>query len=876
MLRYPLTVFLGAYLLFQVQLTIAKSILPRFGGGPVVWTTCMLFFQISLLVGYTYSHLLTTRLGLRHQAIVHVVLLAGSLAFLSMSPPDSWQFDPTGWPVAQILLLLFFTVGFPVFVLSTNSPLMQRWFSQSFPGCSPYRLFALSNVASMLALLSYPFFIEPTFPLGTQATIWSSVYAVFVALAVWCCVRIWFGTCAGAPPPSTPSNDPSSAHPTRPSVGQMSLWLALAATASALMLATTNQLCIDIAAMPVLWVLLLSIYLVTFIICFQQPRWYVRPVYGVVLLLSAPVVCWIMADSESAGTLGMIAAYSSALFAGCMICHGELVCSRPHSRHLTLFHLLVATGGAMGGVFVGLVAPASFGGFWEYPIALIGTSLLALHVWKANVVWMARPLLPFWIWIVVTAVHFLLLLCVLYRPVQAMSSRDTFVFFAVSGLICFSGWLVTAGRAAQAAFLIRLWGLVFLVQFLWVLLWVCGRYPGLVVSGQLIWIALATVGATAAGGVLTKVGGRLHSKQERSTLVVCVMLGLPVGITAQVVWQAVSAFSAFVLLGLWMVVNMVDFVRTGNSWATYVRRGLWFSSTVFAAVAALGVQLTLLMSDNASRSVCVTRNSHGLLRVKTGQDEYNGKYISLTHGQTEHGFQFAAPQLQHWPTAYYGEGTGVEMAIRLDRRLRRLYSRGSGMRVGVIGLGAGTLAVYAERGDYYRFYEIDPAVVGLANEYFTFLKNSRGRFDIVVGDARITLKRELAEGTRQHFDLLVVDAFSSDAVPVHLLTRECAEVYREHLQPDGLLVLHLSNRFLDLTPVGRGLAEHIGWTALRIDTEDNERLGIYGATWLILTKNERFLSLNEVQNTHLDWNANDARPVLWTDDFSTLWPLIWQ
>jgi SAM-dependent methyltransferase len=372
---YGLTIFVSAFLLFQVQPIIAKVILPWFGGSSAVWSTCMLFFQLILLAGYAYAHWLQGLAG-RTQAILHSVLLALSLALLPILPGERWKPNGAGSETGLILLLLLATIGAPYFLLSSTSPLLQAWYSRE-RGVVPYRLFALSNLASMLALLTYPVLIEPNFPTRLQGVSWSVAYGLF---AVLCAVTGWRASHAGR----ADSHAPEAAPVPPPATGTRLLWLALAATASTLLLTVTNFLTQDVAAIPFLWVLPLSAYLLTFIICFESPRWYNRAVFLPLAAASLLTFAWFLIKGLSLDMKIAIAFSNLALFGCCMFCHGELVRLKPDPRYLTGFYMFISLGGAIGGIFVGLIAPNLFNAYYEFDIGLaVCALLLAWAVYQA-------------------------------------------------------------------------------------------------------------------------------------------------------------------------------------------------------------------------------------------------------------------------------------------------------------------------------------------------------------------------------------------------------------------------------------------------------------------------------------------------------------
>jgi len=663
----PLTIFLSAFLLFQVQPIIGRYVLPWFGGGPSVWTTCLLFFQVALLTGYAYAHWLGSHPSPRTQATIHVALLAISLVFLPIAPAAMWKPVSPGDPVDRILLLLTATVGAPYVMLASTGPLLQRWFSLTLPTESPYRLYALSNAGSFLALLSYPFVVEPLLRLRTQTLIWTVVYIVFVALFAVCA---WGFSATAAPAVKT-----VTAAPPRPSLGTILFWLALAACGSTLLMGTTNQMCQEIAVIPFLWIVPLSIYLLTFILCFDNARWYRRIVFAVLAGVLAPAACGLVAAGISIPLWVHLTVYPLALFVLCMLCHGELARLRPPAQHLTMFYLMIAAGGALGGVFVALVAPRLFETYLEYPIGLAAACFC--------------------------------------------------------GLI---GWITTGalGQWTRQNFRVR-------VPLMALLL-----------------------------GGLTAIVTSVMTEQQPA-------------------------------LAAW-------------------------------------------------------RNFYGILRISQKSD-INGPLRQLMHGRIKHGFQYLTVGKRTWPTTYYGPHSGLGLVLNNYHPANR--------RVGIVGLGTGTIAAYGQPGEVFRFYDINPDVETIANGWFSFLKDSHAQIQIAMGDARVQLEREQP----QNFDVLAIDAFSSDAIPVHLLTAECADLYRRHLKPGGLLLLHISNKSLDLQPVARGMAQHLGWHTLFVNTEDDNTTGEYGSDWMIITQNEAFLD-------QLGTDRHEPNPMVWTDDFSSLWKVL--
>ena len=659
---------------------MGRYVLPWFGGGPAVWTNCMLFFQAMLLAGYGYAHWLGSRRNQKLQGWVHVALLAASLAFLPIAPRAAvWRSTAVSDPSGRILLLLAATIGGPYLLLSATTPLLQRWFHVTHPEQSPWRLYALSNLGSFLALFSYPLVLEPYFRLSTQSGVWSGLYVVFIGLCGWIAWQMRSVPVA-RPEADAPQDD-------RPSALDIGMWLALAACGSVLLLGTTSQVTQGIAVFPFLWVAPLSIYLLTFILTFESDRWYRRGIFAVLAGIIAPITCVVITLSVAISPWKQFAVYAGALFVTCMVCHGELARSRPSPRHLTAFYLTIAAGGALGGMFAALIAPRFFSEFSEYPIGLGGACILG-----------------------------------------------------------FLGWM-RSGAMAQ--------------------------WTGRNFSVRVPLMALM--------------------------------------------------FGGFI--------------------------------SVYAA------------ATNKQPGIEARRNFYGVLRVVERSDK-NGTLRELSHGRVQHGLQYLDPEKRHWATTYYGPHSGVALGIDALPHPRR---------VAVVGLGAGTLAAWGREGDTYRFYEINPNVEPIARKWFTFLQDSKANPEVVLGDARIQLERELAEGHSHDYDLIAVDAFSGDAIPMHLLTAECAEIYRQRLAPGGILALHISNRALDLEPVTRGLARYLGWQARMVlvarDLLDEDK-GESNSRWVLVTEKRETFAQSKIRDTILGWSTSKDPVITWTDDFASLWPIL--
>jgi hypothetical protein len=379
---YGATIFLSAFLLFLIQPIFAKLILPWFGGSSAVWTTCLVFFQTALLGGYLYAHLLTRRWSARRQPWVHCALLAVALLLLPVMPGERWKPTGTGDPAWQILAMLTVVLGLPYFLLSATSPLLQKWLARD--GSQPYRLFALSNVGALLALAAYPLWIEPRIATRAQDLWWSAGFAAF---AVLCGVAAWL---------SRPLTDVWIETEALSAEPQSSVsWLMLAAAGSMMLVSTTNQLTQNVAAVPFLWILPLGVYLLSFMICFESPRWYQRGLFLRLLAVALGSLAYALYDIQvSEAILVAIPLFTAGLFIACMFCHGELSRRKPGTSQLTSFYLMIALGGALGAIFTGLIAPHLFAGIYEFPLSLFFVAAIALWLnwdggWAQRLLWAA-------------------------------------------------------------------------------------------------------------------------------------------------------------------------------------------------------------------------------------------------------------------------------------------------------------------------------------------------------------------------------------------------------------------------------------------------------------------------------------------------------
>ena len=681
----------------------------------------MLFFQVLLLAGYAYAHWLTSRFKARVQSLVHCAVVASSLLLLCclaliwnspIIPGSSWKPHGVDHPVIQIITLLSVSVGLPFFVLSSTGPLLQAWYWRVYGGGSAYRLYSLSNLGSFLSLLAFPALLEPATTLNLQAWLWALAYLAFAA-CIYNASRGVASSRRGIG--SQEVNSTENAKVRRPGKESYCLWGGLSACASILFLATTNQICQDIGVVPLLWIVPLGVYLISFVICFEHEDWYSRKWFHLAFGLAVWAACFVLYDGAVSSIFAQIAIYTAVLFVFCMVCNGELAHSKPHPTFLTSFYLTVAAGGAFGGIFVGLVAPHIFKGFWEYQVGLWTTALL--------------------------------LLITLIRDKES--------------------WLYRSKLASPV-----------------------------------VVVAIAALLPETATLTITKSNN-------------------PAG-----------HFSAFVALAL-IAYAFSNRNRTGSTKAREKAAPVYCTAALLLTAIALGGTAFA----HVANAIAVSRNFYGVLSVVAqNTDGPTRAAYCLKHGRIVHGCQLRAKDDRQTPTAYYGPASGVGVAILHTASATSRSARGS-LRIGIVGLGVGTIAAYGKPGDTLRFYEINPDVIRIASDqrYFSFLSGSPARIEMVPGDGRLSLEHEFDVHEEQDFDVLVIDAFSGDAVPVHLLTLEAFETYVRSLKrSSGILAVHITNSYLDLRPVVFAAARRLGLQATWIHSAGDGR-ATSASNWVLLS-----------------------------------------
>jgi hypothetical protein len=678
MLKYLFTIFLSSFLLFLVQPLITKFILPWFGGGAAIWNVCLIFFQTTLLAGYFYSHLITTYLKKKSQFILHLTLLLVSLLSLPIIPSLIWKPVDSSNPTFKILGLLFVTIGLPYFLLSTTSPLIQVWFNKEYEKRSPYRLYSLSNVASLLSLLLYPVLFEPLLTLKTQIMLWSVVYVLFVGLTIFTIYKYFKIK-------EKPSQKITPGKSKKPSLKQNILWILYAACGSLMLLAITNQSTLDIPPVPFLWVLFLAIYLTSFILTFESDRWYKRAVIIPLFVIFLVISIFTKLTIEKLDLSFIIIIYSITLFLTTMVVHGELALSKPKPAYLTRFYLMSSLGGALGGIFVAIIAPLIFTKYVEMEIGMGLTFTLVAY--------------------------------------------SLFVF-----------------------------------------------------------------------------KHKLSVKLRKLKKIGLILITLAV---------------------------LIFFFR-----------------------------MTQIKSRNLSYQ---SRNFYGVLAIRNFHVK-NGSLKSLFHGRIIHGAQFKSKKQASIPITYFGYDSGIGLVFRNRKALFN-----DEMKISVLGLGIGTLAAYGTPNDWMHFYEINPDVVNYAQKHFTYLKDCKAPYKISIGDGRIQMEKEIKQGVKNFYDVIVIDAFSGDSVPMHLLTMEAMKIYLKLLKKDGVLAFHTSNKHLKIHTLIHNMAKKLKIHSIWMKTKANIEWGRFLNSW-VLVSHKNLLKIKKIRSNSVPWPK--MKNTIWTDNYGSLLQIV--
>lgn len=684
-LAFAATMALAGFLLFQVQPLLGKYILPWFGGSASTWIVCLLFFQTALLAGYAHAYAITRPLPVPRQAQLQLAILIGSLLLLPITPAESWKPQDAGNPTWRIIALLALSVGVPYVALATTTPLLSRWLARIEPGLDPVRFFAASNLGSFAGLLSYPLAFEPLMSSEQQTHWWSWAYALYAALFAFCgflALRRAKGDTGGdarVPLAATGGREP------------VLLWVGLAALGSTLLLATTNAITQRSAVVPFLWILPLSLYLLTFVLAFGYPKIYARAPFGVAFLLLAGATLAVAHPDSAAALLAQLALHSATLFVGCMICHAEMMRLQPAPERLPKFYLGVAAGGALGGVAVALAAPLAFSDYFEHPLVL----------------------------------------CAIAATAVALMLRGT----RLQG----AGWAVAAAT--------------------------------LVGSTAIVYGLASSVARETAG--------------ER----------------------------------------------------TLVER---------------------------------VRNFYGVVKVvREAEGDRRRHSLTLLQAGIEQGAQFQGPERRAQLVCGYNDESGVGLALAHHAKRRAAEP----LRIGVVGLGVGMTAALGRAGDRMRYYELNPAVLVVANRHFTFLKDAKAQTEVVLGDGRLALERELETPGSQGFDVLVLNAFRGASPPMHLMTKEAFDIYLGHLAADGILAVNFELDTFEMAPLHRGMARQFGIDVRWFETR--EYAGCDGAiSWALYTRDKTLFEVPAVRRAIAPWRDRGRSELVWTDRDSNLMSIV--
>lgn len=732
LLWYSTTLFVSAFLLFLVQPMVGKMVLPLFGGVPAVWNTCMVFFQVSLLIGYAYTHISIKWLGPRRQALLHVVLLLAPLTVLPIlithdSSPSAGT-NPMVWLLGSLLV----KVGLPFFAVSSTAPLLQRWFASVGHPLSgdPYFLYAASNFGSFLALLGYPVVFEPLMTLSQQSRIWSGVYGLLILMMVICGVMLWrTERTKVSQDNSARSADPLSRVNT-PSGRLRLFWIFASFVPSSLMLGVTTHITTNLASLPLLWVLPLALYLLSFIFVFARkkilPHTVMVKIMPLIIIPAAPIFFVSIKYMEWL----IIPAHLFLFFITVMVCHGELARSRPSAQYLTEFYLLISCGGVLGGFFNALAAPVLFNRTVEYPLVMILACLLMPGSQPGQ-----------------------------RKPILQMSD----VLFPMI-LACFNFAIIFSAKTLE----VDLNSTVFVLFF---------------------------------------------------------------------------GPAALVCYG-------------------FKQRPARFALTFGMIIISIAVFFDLQKGE----PLYTSRNFFGVKRVVINPE---GNMRELYHGSILHGAQLLDPGRKNEPTTYFHQSgpIGDIFSVFNTADMKPV--------VAVIGLGTGSIASYARPGQHFVFYEIDPAVKQIAQDrlFFSFLENAQMKYDIVIGDGRLTMN----DAHDYQYGMIILDAFSSDAIPIHLLTKEAIELYVSKIVPEGILAFHISNRFLELEPLMGRVAKELGLECLaRQDLfiqKGKDYQGKKESHYVIMGRSNRVMSHFL---TYSDWYRVSENPEipLWTDKYSNIISLL--
>ena len=854
---FALALFSSAALIFVLQPLFARMVTPLLGGSPQVWNTSMVFFQAALLVGYLYAHMLGRVKDLRVQALVHALVLATAWLVLPVQVSDMFGPPNVEHPSLWLIGVLALSVGAPFAAASATAPLLQAWYARTgrADAHDPYYLYAASNLGSFIGLLAYPALIEPLLGAQAQSQAWSAGYVAVLAMIIGA-AALAISAKGGAPEPIASSVRDMLTPKAKSSWRERGYWMAAAAAPSALSLGVTLHISTDVASAPMLWVAPLALYLLTFVIAFAKGSEKIVP--STLFMHPIALALLVVSYYATGNWLGSMSGILAGFFFSALVCHLALSQARPTAERLTEFYLFVSLGGVLGGVFAALIAPVLFNNVYEYPLALAAAWLFRPRV-ASDMPRLSDASF---------AAAIMLTLMTLAIAVMGLAPHVAVMFTAALGaaaLMVAAGW-GDENRPAELRYGFLALAAIHAGLVIWTAFNVDRIFLGIVVEGATVMRIVAPWGALMIGSSLVMLMFAVHAtiQPRRDNK----------RIADYAFGAAIPPLVLLMLLMLWreqvndVLLTAVALVFCGV--AVFLNRG---RPVILAATVLLAFAVIFLNDAAGGRIITQERTFFGVLRTRVYEREGLPPLRVLLHGTTLHGSQIDAPELSRQPLTYYHPRTALGEAITVGLAMNERS------RLALIGLGTGSTACLMQPDDELTIFEIDPEVVRLAARPggdFTFVPQCQPNARVVLGDARLLIADE-PDGA---FDVVVVDAFSSDAIPAHLLTREAVDLYLDKAGPNGIVILHLSNRNLGLVSEAARVARDLGVPSLYRVSSQYELPGValYGASAasaMILARNPETLATLPLIND--DWRVLDAPEGQgWTDDYINVPRALWR
>ena len=848
---FALAMFSSALLIFMLQPMFGRMATPLLGGSPAVWNASMAFFQGALLVGYVYAHALARLKDMRLQAGVHALVFIAAWLVLPVHVSAALGAPSSEHPTLWLLGVLTLSVGAPFAAMSATAPLLQSWYARTDQedAGDPYYLYAASNLGSFAGLLAYPVVIEPWLGLQAQSFAWSGLYALSAALILIAGSFALMGHARAA--------EPLTAGPA-PSWRQRLYWIAASAAPSALTLGVTLHITTDVASAPMLWVAPLALYLLTFVIAFGRGA--ERYTNIVSMLQPFAIALLLLSYTVRSHWIALLVCNLAGFFLSALVCHMALARTRPPAGRLTEFYFLMSLGGVLGGAFAAFVAPVVFNDVYEFPLALAAAALFLPR---------GAPMAPRMADIAVAAGLAIAGMCLLLQFVTphqavlvgaAVASAAAFVAAAWDAEGKPSPWRLAFFGAAAASALVSVLALANMDS-----IWATTPRDGdidLRVFAQ-PWATLLSLSALATLGFCLFASAQ--KRRERVEWVTDAALGVAIPLLFLVL--------AFALVGQSLDAAAIVVVALG-----VLAIGLFFNRArpvIMSGFVLVAFAIVFMNETRHGRTLEQVRSFFGVIKVREysfGGDNAFPPMRVLVHGTTTHGAQIPEPEYARVPLTYYNSETALAEAILAGLSLH------DGNRLALIGLGTGSTACLMRPEDRLTIFEIDPTIVRMATHAdspFTFVSLCQPEADVQLGDARLRITDE-PDGA---FDVIVVDAFSSDAIPAHLLTAEALALYLDKTSDNGVVVLHLSNRNLALVSEAARAVDALGAASLwrasrRVDVPYAPVFGGLPASVMIVAKRQETLDLAPLQSD--EWRALPTPPGrAWSDDYVNIARALW-